>query len=49
MTKAKILFVNQEITPYLGNGARAEIGRYLPQRIQERGKKSERLCRNSET
>ncbi|MBO5839577.1 MAG: glycogen/starch synthase [Bacteroidales bacterium] len=38
MTKAKILFVNQEITPYLGNGARAEIGRYLPQRIQERGK-----------
>ena len=38
MTKAKILFVNREITPYLGNGARAEIGRYLPQRIQERGK-----------
>ena len=38
MTKAKILFVNQEITPYLGNGTRAEIGRYLPQRIQERGK-----------
>ncbi|MBS7314594.1 MAG: glycogen/starch synthase [Candidatus Onthomorpha sp.] len=38
MTKAKILFVNQEITPYLGEGARAEIGRFLPQHIQERGK-----------
>ncbi len=38
MAKAKVLFVNQEITPYLGEGAKANIGRYMPQYIQDRGK-----------
>ncbi len=38
MAKAKVLFVNQEITPYLGESAKAEMGRYMPQYIQERGK-----------
>lgn len=38
MSKAKILFVSQQITPYLEDGQMAEISRYLPQGIQERGK-----------
>ena len=38
MNKAKILFVSQQITPYLEDGQMAEISRYLPQGIQERGK-----------
>lgn len=38
MSKAKILFVSQQITPYLEDGQMAEISRYLPQGIQEKGK-----------
>jgi starch synthase len=38
MEKKKVLFVSQEITPYLPESEIAEIGRYLPQGIQERGK-----------
>ncbi len=38
MTKAKVLFVNQQITPYLGDDIRSDIGRHLPQCILERGK-----------
>jgi len=38
MTKAKVLFVNQEITPYLKESPMATIGRYLPQGIQEKGR-----------
>ncbi len=38
MKKAKVLFVSQEITPYLDETAMGTIGRYLPQGIQERGK-----------
>ncbi|MEI7594330.1 MAG: glycogen/starch synthase [Bacteroidota bacterium] len=38
MTKAKVLFVFQEITPYLPDSHLANIGRHLPQGIQERGK-----------
>ena len=38
MTKAKVLFVAQEITPYLEETPLSKIGRYLPQGIQERGK-----------
>lgn len=39
MTKAnKILFINQEITPYLPSSEMSEIGRNLPQAIQESGK-----------
>jgi len=38
MKKAKILFVSQEITPYLPETEMSKIGRYLPQGIQESGK-----------
>ena len=36
--KKRILFVNQEIMPYLPENNRSKIGRYLPQGIQESGK-----------
>jgi starch synthase len=38
MKKARILFVSQEITPYLEDSPMGHIGRFLPQGIQERGK-----------
>jgi starch synthase len=38
MEKEKVLFVNQEIFPYLPETKISLIGRYLPQGIQERGK-----------
>jgi starch synthase len=38
MEKPKVLFVNQEITPYLKESHMGKIGRYLPQGIQEKGK-----------
>ncbi|NVO01148.1 MAG: glycogen/starch synthase [Bacteroidetes bacterium] len=38
MEKPKVLFVQQEITPYLKDSPMGIIGRYLPQGIQERGK-----------
>jgi starch synthase len=38
MEKAKVLFVTQEITPYLKESHMGLIGRYLPQGIQERGR-----------
>jgi len=38
MKKAKVLFVSQEITPYLDETPMGRIGRQLPQGIQERGK-----------
>ncbi len=38
MEKTKILFVSQEITPYLPENEMSFIGRYLPQGIQEKGK-----------
>lgn len=38
MEKAKVLFVTQEITPYLKETPMGMIGRNLPQGIQERGK-----------
>ena len=38
MEKAKVLFVTQEITPYLKESHMGQIGRYLPQGIQEKGK-----------
>lgn len=38
MKKAKVLFVSQEIFPYLPETAMSKIGRYLPQGIQEKGK-----------
>ena len=38
MKKIKVLFISQEITPYLPESEMSLIGRYLPQGIQERGK-----------
>jgi starch synthase len=36
--KARVLYVSQEITPYLDETPMGHIGRYLPQGIQEKGK-----------
>jgi starch synthase len=38
MESKKVLFISQEITPYLVETSLSKIGRYLPQGIQERGK-----------
>jgi starch synthase len=38
MKKAKVLFVSQEINPYLEITPMADVARYLPQGIQETGK-----------
>ena len=39
MTKAnKVLFINQEITPYVAESEMSLVGRNLPQAIQERGR-----------
>src|ERR1035438_8658903 len=38
MEKTKVLFVQQEITPYLKDSHMGIIGRYLPQGIQERNR-----------
>jgi starch synthase len=38
MEKTKVLFVTQEITPYLKDSHMGMIGRYLPQGIQEKGR-----------
>ncbi|MBN2167330.1 MAG: glycogen/starch synthase [Marinilabiliaceae bacterium] len=38
MEKAKVLFISQEITPYLPESEMSNIGRFLPQGIQESGK-----------
>jgi len=38
METRKVLFISQEITPYLTETRLSKVGRYLPQGIQERGK-----------
>ncbi len=38
MKQAKVLFISQEITPYLPESEMSKIGRYLPQGIQEKGR-----------
>ena len=38
MESVKVLFVSQEITPYLPETEMSHVGRYLPQGIQEMGK-----------
>ena len=38
MARKRVLFISQEIVPYLPESEMAHIGRYLPQGIQERGK-----------
>ena len=37
MEKIKVLFVFQEITPYLPESEKSVVGRYLPQGVQEKG------------
>lgn len=38
MKRARVLFISQEITPYLPETEMSKIGRYLPQGIQEKGR-----------
>ena len=38
MKKARVLYVSQEIYPYMGENTMSNVTRYLPQGIQERGK-----------
>lgn len=38
MKKKKVLFISQEITPYLEESELSNVGRFLPQGIQEAGK-----------
>src|SRR6056297_1311332 len=38
MEKAKVLYIAQEITPYLPENHMSKLARYLPQGIQEKGK-----------
>jgi len=38
MEKKKILYISQEIAPYLPESDMSETARYLPQGIQERGR-----------
>ena len=38
MEKTKVLFVSQEITPFLPESEMSLIGRFLPQGIQEKGR-----------
>lgn len=38
MSKKKVLFISQEITPYIEENELSKIGRHLPQGIQESGK-----------
>ena len=38
MEKKKILYISQEITPYLPESEMSEIARYLPQGVQEKGR-----------
>lgn len=38
MTKTRVLFVSQEITPYLPETHLSKVARELPQAIQERGR-----------
>ncbi len=44
MMKQKVLFVTQEITPYLPESEMSLIGRYLPQGIQKKEKRAEHSC-----
>lgn len=38
MKNKRILYISQEITPYLPESEMSEISRYLPQGVQERGR-----------
>ena len=47
MKANKVLFITQEITPYVPESELSKMGRYLPQAIQEKGKEIRRF-RNPE-
>lgn len=49
MKSKKILFINQEITPYVSDSELSHIGRELPQSILEKDMKSGPSCPNGET
>ncbi len=38
MKANKVLFITQEITPYVPESEMANMGRFLPQAIQEKGR-----------
>lgn len=38
MSKVKVLYVSQEITPYVPESEMSTLGRFLPQRMMEKGK-----------
>ena len=44
MDVKKILFISQEIEPYVPERRLSQIGRLLPQGIKEQASKSERSC-----
>ena len=44
----KVLFITQEIIPYVDESEMSAAGRKLPQAIQEKGEKSEPSCRSGE-
>lgn len=46
MTNNKVLFINQEIMPYLPESEMSKAGLDLPKGIQERGLRCVRLCLN---
>ncbi len=47
MSKARVLFVSQEIVPYLKDTPMGHITRYLPQGFRKKEKKSALLCQNT--
>ena len=46
MSAKKVLFITQEITPYVPESNLALIGQNLPQAIQDKGRETEHSCRN---
>lgn len=46
MKKARVLFISQDITPYIDETYVGKIARRLPQGIQEREKKSGLSCQS---
>ena len=41
MKANKVLFITQEITPYVPESEMANMGRFLPQAIQEKGRRNQ--------
>ena len=49
MKAKKVLFITQEITPYVSETEMSLIGRNLPQAIQEKAKRYVLSCPSGET